>query len=142
VSGERGPSALNELLLAPAQLRTAVDLPRVRYEIEALLSTFIEAIAPKFAQFSRETKADGDNSGFPELSEYDALGYPGIDAMLARAPRLLERLLQEWLQLEVLELFSVGGPAPGYAFATLESLALLPGLARLGGDAYLVPATR
>ena len=122
--------------------QSSTGFQRFPYEIEIPLSVFLEATEFKFDQFAREMLADEatdpTHDGFSDLAEFQKLGYPNIRATLSSAPRLLETLLLSWLELSVLEQLSTPGPSPGYAFETLDAVAISADSVRLCGHAVLV----
>lgn len=141
VDGKSVPAA--SFYLPPTNYGQPSGFQRFPYEIEIPLPAFLEATESKFDQFAHEMRADEakdpTHDGFPELTEFQKLGYPNIRATLSSAPRLLETLLLNWLELSVLEQFSTRGPSPGYAFETLDAVAMSTDAVRLRGHVVLVP---
>lgn len=98
------------------------------YEIQLSLEVFVAVLSRRFEQFAREMKADEatdpTHDGFPELGAYQQLGYPDLRVMLLQEPRLLERLVREWMEMSLLEELSTADTSPKFAFNSLESVSI------------------
>lgn len=124
----------------------APHLAKALYEIKLQRAAFLSALRSHFEELARDMKADESNDpshdGFPELRAYQRLGYPPLDEAVEREPRLVERILREWLELAVLEELSTTEPAPRFIFASLASIEIMNVEVAVAGTVFRVPERR